>query len=235
MLTLQEINKQVDLYNSCDKANSVPYFDEIVLINNEKTLASVKFEDLKNDKHIIYVSNELSNYDKREQLAILWHEFTHVADYYKNHDKIDNIQYVLKTYSEAHATSIELTRLSHPNDDNLFWKEGKYASAIEVAKSYFSQSANASIRFAESKHPYDFNEMTTQFCYFCGCLMLYNTAHLAYAKLMQDYPKNYFNEINAIGLAIINHDIARAAKYYEFFFQEQKSIALNTYRPDNIK
>ena len=48
---------------------------------------------------------------KKFQIAVLWHEFTHISDFLYYKDGNLNILDIMKSYSEAHAENIKLRYL----------------------------------------------------------------------------------------------------------------------------
>lgn len=74
------------------------------------TFAYVNADEITSEKVNIYCSPKLFIYPKRFQKSKLFHEFTHILDYLNLSTKYneDELYKILSTYSEYHASQIEL-------------------------------------------------------------------------------------------------------------------------------
>lgn len=90
----------------------LPRINPILVNDNEnKTYAHVNSDEIKNDVVNLYYINKLSNFHETFQKSILFHEFTHILDSIMLSRQYSGktLNALLNTYSEYHASQIELS------------------------------------------------------------------------------------------------------------------------------
>ena len=110
MFSINFINEQREYFNLSTNYN-IPKIDDTIYYNNEESFAFISHNEIKNNSYIIHVSSSLLESPKKFQIAVLWHEFTHISDFLYYKDGNLNILDIMKSYSEAHAENIKLRYL----------------------------------------------------------------------------------------------------------------------------
>lgn len=103
-----KILKLVDQYRNLTNCE-LPEFN-INLFNNKNAFAYLEYEELLQNKNILYIDTNLFAYNDNFVKSIIFHEFTHLNDFNYLKDKFNKIQLLelMQTYSEYHASQIEL-------------------------------------------------------------------------------------------------------------------------------
>lgn len=177
MFTLEEINNEVHKYNKYT-SYEIPEFQKVEHDNSNKYFGEIRRNEIMNDNYIIHISDRLYDCPLEFQKSVIWHEATHLYNII-NFKENENIEGIMKTYSEAHAESIQLRFLLHINPKQivnqgtrfLIYETGKEELSI-VTGNYINHSLQALNNFQMSKSPNDFDLFTNNFCYFCGYMML---------------------------------------------------------------
>lgn len=100
-------------YMNLDK-NLMPLLNPINLDNNfdnNTPLMYVISDELTSSIVNLYINPIIYTYNKRFQIAKLYHEFTHILDaqIFSNEFKNKNFEHIMSTYSEYHASQVELS------------------------------------------------------------------------------------------------------------------------------
>ena len=103
-----KILKLVEQYRNLTNCE-LPEFN-INLFNNKNAFAYLEYEELLQNKNILYIDTNLFAYNDNFVKSIIFHEFTHLNDFNYLKDKFNKIQLLelMQTYSEYHASQIEL-------------------------------------------------------------------------------------------------------------------------------
>lgn len=206
MFTLDKINQEVQKLNEYTSYN-VPEFQSIRHDNSSEYFGKIQGSEIKNNNFVIYISNKLYNCPLEFQKSVIWHETTHLYDelrFIKQESK--NLDGIMKTYSEAHATSIQLRYLLHitmkqivnQGKRSLIYKNGKEDLGL-ITANYINYSIKALNDFQKTKLPKDFDSFVNNFCYFCGYMMLKKTsdANKLSAYVISKYP-DHKNELQLL-------------------------------------
>lgn len=153
--------------------------------------AKVQIQELELKKYIIHVNKRMINYLGNYNKAILFHEFTHIYDYLTCPPNI-NKKTFLNSYSECHASSVELSILLSINyrqtvflnqEQAIVW-ETTEKSLIDIV---FMKSTNAQRDLENldidniSKNP------LTSLCYYLGYLRVFSNGMLVLKKEVELY------------------------------------------------
>lgn len=85
------------------------HLDNIVLTENKSYWAEFLAKELYNKNYILYINEKLTQMNDRFIKCVLFHEFTHLADSYQFTDaEYIVFMYIMNTYSECHASEVEL-------------------------------------------------------------------------------------------------------------------------------
>lgn len=220
MFTLEEINNEIQKYNMYTAYN-IPEFRHIEHDDNDKYFGEIRCSEIIEDNYTIHISNELYDCPLEFQKSVIWHEATHLYDIlrFKQNKNMDGI---IKTYSEAHAESIQLRYLLHITSKQivnqgkrfLIYKTGKEDLSI-VTGNFINQSIQALNDFQISKTPRDFDSFTNNFCYFCGYMMLKkrSDSDKLSSYVISKYPKHK-EDLHLLYNSIMSGDFDMSAKIY---------------------
>lgn len=225
MLTLEEINQEVDKFNKFVNYISVPYVQNLVYDDTMGALGKVKYDDLSQDKYIIYLSPAINKFSLKRQKSIVWHELTHILDYCAYKDKYD-IKALLKSYSETHATNVEFHYLTNTsliqkvNDTNIIvdWDENR-KKIVDINAEMLDLFLRNMILFSESGEPGYLDQGINNFLYFCGSIAMQSKAKNILAMVMSNYPAELFKtEFVQLGNAVLHKNISLAILSYVDIF-----------------
>lgn len=157
--------------------------------------AKVQIQELELKKYIIHVNKRMINYLDNYNKAILFHEFTHIYDYLTCPPNI-NKKTFLNSYSECHASSIELSILLSINYRQTVFFDQEQIVAWEDTKKplidiVFMKSANAQKNLESldidniSKNP------LTSLCYYLGYLKVFSNGIFVLKKEVELYKKPF--------------------------------------------
>ncbi|WP_418206057.1 hypothetical protein [Anaerotignum faecicola] len=225
MFTLEQVNHEVDLFVK-ETQMSIPPLTNIIHIDSHKSFACVSSSDIASGKYIIYISNDLCQYDLDYQISVLWHEFVHVHDilYFKN---IKNIKYIMATCSEAFATTTQLEYLCRKSNTKHILYEGQLTTVSAVAQSYFRTSVQYCKDVLSTSNPKSFYNAIRNFSYCCGAILLCWEDPLKFLKEnIDDYPEVFQHDLLQIGDAIFSKNPIRAGNLYEKLHRAQQKQAL---------
>ena len=235
MFTLNEINQEVQKYNKYTSYN-VPKFQSINHDDSDTYLGKIKSAEIINNNFVIHISNKLYDSPLEFQKSVVWHEITHLHDeLYFRKQQPSNVNGIMKTYSEAHATSIQLRYLLHISTKQIV-NQGKrllmYINGKEdlgfVTANYINNSIQALNDFQKTKSPQDFNLFINNFCYFCGYMMLKKTddANKLFSYVITKYPKHK-TDLQLLYKSIINNDFEICSNIYSKLKTEAMIDSLN--------
>jgi len=222
MLSLEQINKEVDLYNKYVNQD-LPYIKDVVYSNSMQCDAKIITSDLELGKYIIYISSNTNNYLLEYQKSIVWHEFTHISDYLIYRENA-NIGDILKSISEAHAESIRLRYLLHLPINKTLNRERRVIAYKEkkdlldnLTGNYGNQSIAAITVFDRDNDPLAFDHAITNFCYMCGYLTLLKEQDKIKIcnYIISLYPQEYKDKLYALSHAILENDVVKSALTYK--------------------
>lgn len=233
MFTLDEINVELEKYNEFVGLKMIPQIHKIEYKDDLKSLGFVDDKDLVFNKYIIYLSSKTTNLPLMRQKAICWHELTHIADYLFYKDKYD-IKSLLKSYSEAHATFIEMHYLTNTplsqkikNVNMKIEYSNELTKVLDVNANHADQFYKGMAMFLETKDPENFDYAMNHFLYFCGCLMLESKGKDIFKKLMQSYELPYFkSDLIILGESIFKKNIQLCIKTYNSIFVQAVELTI---------
>lgn len=220
MFTLDEINNEVQNYNTYT-SYYVPEFHNIEHDNSNRYFGEIRTTEIKNNKYTIHISSELYNCPLEYQKSVIWHETTHLYDILRFRQN-ENMDGIIKTYSESHAVSIQLRYLLHITSKQivnqgkrfLIHKDGRVDLGT-VTANYINQSIQSLNDFQKSKKPNDFDSFTNNFCYFCGYMMLkkHSDADKLSSYVISKFP-NYKSDLQLLYESIMNKNFDMCATIY---------------------
>lgn len=224
MFTLEQVNREIDLFAK-EMNISVPHLTSIVHEDNHHSYARVSLKDITNDKYIIYISNDLYQYDLNYQVSVLWHEFVHIHDmlYFKDNK---NIKYIMTTCSEAFATTTQLEYLCRSGNPQHILHEGKLTTVSAVAQEYFSISVRYCRDTLATANPNSFYDAIVNFSYCCGAMLLCWEDPLLFLKsVIHHYPVIFQPALLLLGNAIFLNNPILAGDIYKRLHQIQQKQA----------
>lgn len=181
MFTLEEINDEISKLNKYLKYN-VPQIISFEYIDTNEFYGQVKREEITNNDYIIHFSNCLDDCVQQYQKSVIWHEATHIHDIIeiKNKYPDKDISSIIASYSEAHATEIQLRYLLKLNSSEIIDQKKRYLPYKtnnkdvlgNITANYINQSVQYIKNFIISKNPKDFKSFINNYCYFCGYIRL---------------------------------------------------------------
>lgn len=181
MFTLEEINDEISKLNKYLKYN-VPQIISLKYIDTNEFYGQVKREEITNNDYIIYFSNCLDDCVQQYQKSVIWHEATHIRDIIeiKNKYPDKDISSIIASYSEAHATEIQLRYLLKLNSSEIIDQKERYLPYKtnnreflgNITANYINQSVQYIKIFNASRNPKDFKSFINNYCYFCGYMRL---------------------------------------------------------------
>lgn len=234
MFTLEEINNEVHKYNKFMNHLSIPYFQSVKYEEFLEANGEIKYSEISKETYVLHLSPQIDNFSIKRQKSIIWHEFTHCFDYFLYKDKYD-IKPLLKSYSESHATLVEMhyltdTSLSEKvNDVNIFvdWDENS-KRIIDINTDLTEGFLKHMIAFEETGQPKIFNHAVNLFLYFCGSISLQSKGITILNKLMDTYPSALFkSDLITLGNAILHKNIQLAVKTYKNMIKQAQIISMN--------
>ena len=157
MFTLEEINNEIQKYNMYTSYN-IPEFQHIEHGDNDKYFGEIRCSEIIEDNYTIHISNELYDCPIEFQKSVIWHETTHLYDILRFRQN-ENMDGIIKTYSESHAVSIQLRYLLHITSKQiinqgkrfLIHKDGR-TDLGTVTANYINQSIQSLNNFQKSKN-----------------------------------------------------------------------------------
>lgn len=201
MHTLETINEELKDY--CTYMNcELPPIVHLQHCELDRIKAKFLPDTPTKGEHTIILTPIFYNQDIQNQQATLWHEFTHLYDWYFNDIKSDSLTVFLYTYSEAHATEIQYRKLLSLNTRQTIGKETRlindskkqpYKNTVAL---YLLNAKEQFEKFQSNKSNDNLTEFVRLLSYYCGCCMLYNsTIQKAYVNSLvyiSDKYKQYF-------------------------------------------
>ena len=224
MFTLEQVNREIDLFTK-ETNISVPHLTNIVHEDNHHSFAHVSLKDIVNGEYIIYISNDLYQYDFNYQISTLWHEFVHIHDmlYFKDNK---NVKYIMATYSEAYATKIDLTYLYKKSNTKHILHEGKLTTVSAVAQEYFSISVRYCRNTLSTANPNAFYSAIVNFSHCCGAMLLCWEDPLHFLKsVIHHYPEIFQPDLLLLGNAIFLSNPILAGNIYKRLHKTQQKQA----------
>lgn len=220
MFTKDEVNSLVLQYNKDFKRN-IPMF-ESVKYDEENANACVRLDEFSQGSYVLHISDKMESFNHKYQESVLYHELTHVFDFFNYKDKCDNISNILKSYSEAHAEVCKIRFLIGIFDKPKILNLSKIKVNFEhesqtlaiVSENYFNQSKYWMEHFLNSYNPMCINIAIGQIMYFCGYLTLEINGKTIFKKMMNLYPEKYRRCIINIGMAVFNNNPITSAEEY---------------------
>lgn len=181
MFTLDEINDEISKLNKYLKYN-VPQIMSFEYIDTNDFYGQVKREEITNNDYIIRFSNCLDDCVQQYQKSVIWHEATHIHDIIDLQNKYPDkdISPIIVSYSEAHATEIQLRYLLKLNSSEIIDQKKRYLPYKSnnkevlgnITANYINQSVQYIKNYNVSRKPKDFKAFISNYCYFCGYMKL---------------------------------------------------------------
>ena len=103
-----KINKLLKQYETFID-NNIPDVN-VEIIETENRFAYFEFEELLDNKNLLYLNEVLFQYDDEFVKSIIFHELTHLYDFYSMRDSFDDVTLcrLMLTQSEYNASQIEI-------------------------------------------------------------------------------------------------------------------------------
>lgn len=228
MFSKEDVNIQVNLFNKYMNT-SIPQIEKIVHYGEEYFSAKIDVSELQNNKHILHISSSLYKEDLNIQHSILWHEFVHILDFYNFKNSATDVRNILKTYSEAHATKIQMKYiLNVPLEQRIFTRYSDLIPTIKVAKDTFDNSIYNANLFSWTFDIHVFDMMVTEFCYYCGLLTLTPNSIQMLTKSINAYPSEFKIELYVLGIAILNKNIDGCEIIYSKIIDKAQKLIIES-------
>lgn len=227
MFTKDNIEKEIHMYEKFTKCKLPDRID--IMYENISSNAIVYKNEIVNGNNVIHLSNLNNKYFEEYQKAILWHEFTHISDII-NFSKTMNekqISGVISTYSEAHATEIELRCLlklkmsktykqPHGSNGEIVSFENEMKSIGAITAQMLNNAYTGYSSFIKTGFPEDFRKFLNNYCYFCGHLNMMNSieANMLINGILNYYNKNDRNTLKDLYNAIHTKNVFKCNDLY---------------------
>ena len=224
MFTLDEINTHKSEYVKYSK-NNIPMITNVIYDLTNGTMGQVNSCNITSDDVVLHLNPELFTYNSKYQIAVLWHEFTHIYD--KLNYDIDpkyNSNYT-KTISEIRATMYEMRfLLGMKSYDKILYDTSKkiyfmnYHPTIESVIIYYDTCCkNYFEKLKVDLSPYNFNNGFNNFMYLCGLVKLtYHDKDFLISKI-KTYPAEYHPFLNKTIESIYNNNDVEVCNIYNDF------------------
>lgn len=222
MFDLNAINQELEKYNKYTSYN-LPLLQNVEHDESTTYYGEIRKDEILSGNFTIHLSNSIYECTEEFQKSVLWHEFTHIYDIlqYKEYPQKD-LEGIMKSYSEAHAESIQLRYLLHMTPKQILnqgvryvnYKTGKESLSV-ITSEYINMSIQSLTNFQISKSPQDFNSFTNNFFYFCGYMLLWkreNADKLAF-HIISSYPK-YKDSLKMLYQSIMDEQYTTVASIY---------------------
>lgn len=182
MYTLETINIELQKYCKYMNCNLPPV---VHLKHTEPNDYKAKFipDTPKQGEYTIELTPFFYNQDIQNQEATLWHEFTHLYDWYYNDIDDSDKTIFLYSYSEAHATEIQYRKLLGLNTRQTIGKEIRSLkdtskkSYKTLCASYLNNAKIAFEKFQVNKATDSLTNFMRILSYYCGCCLIYNNTY----------------------------------------------------------
>lgn len=198
MFTLEEINEEVMKFNkylSC----IIPDITSFEYSDTQRYYGEVKKEEIVNGLYIIHFSNLLNNCVESYQRSVIWHELVHIYDilWMINQYPDTDVSTIISSYSEAHATEIQLRyllkitpiQIVNRGKRYLPYKNNDKEDLSVITSEYINQSIQFAKNFQNSNNLNDFKSFINNYCYLCGHMKMKRKAD---ADKLIDYVHNLF-------------------------------------------
>ena len=223
MFTVDEVNKEIQNYIKYTSYN-VPTIQEVIYVDSYDWYGEVTNQEILENKYIIRFSNNLDNCPLEFQKSVIWHEVTHIVDIINNkHLETSALGGMMSTYSEAHATAIQLRFLLHITPKQivnqgkrvLYYSNGRQDIGT-VTANYINKSYQYLMDFGETKQPKDFQSFIREFSYFCGYMFLKNTkdAESLMDAIIKKFPQSYQSDLYDLYIHIVTSNHIGCAAIY---------------------
>lgn len=235
MFTLAEINKERIEFQNYTKYN-IPIIQDVLYEETNSFYGKIKREDSLNGKCVIHLSNSSNKLPLEYQKSIIWHEFVHLYDKTIINLEGNSFYYALATYSEAHASSIQLRYLLHISLNvkigaerrKLIGENGK-TTLDTINIDYFNKCIAMSRIIDINPTPECFNLLINYFCYFCGYLLLLKreNADKIIFEATKKLSQNHISIFLELYQAIMDCNYKKCAAIYDGLYTYYKGIILN--------
>lgn len=174
------------------------------------TTAKFNINELLNDNYILHINPSIRNYNETHIKAILFHEFTHLYDFFVINNKLSDVNEIktyLNSYSESNASNVELEiLLKLPHKSQLYYNDLNisipYLKDEITLANFLSEKFTGAICALLSFEPNPIIHPVTQLCYYFG-----------YLKTLSNGKALFNNEIHEIKTPLKN-DIIKLANAY---------------------
>lgn len=238
MFTIEKINREIDKYNIFTKY-SIPYFEYLVYGDYGGTQAKILLSELKEGIYKIYINNTMNKFPQEYQNSVLWHEFTHVRDFLVYSAEYENnLNDILKSYSEVHAENIKLRYLLHLNMKQTIGSErrllltqfGKRTVAQQYVQ-YVETSILELESFISTGNPHDIDHGLSTYFHFCALIKLHNTINKSslFSGTIIKYPNTFQMKLTELYKHINSDNIIGCAEAYNAIMMEALQYSCDHY------
>lgn len=235
MFTLEEINEERINFQKYTSYN-IPIIQDIIVEDTNNFYAKIKKNDISNGRYFVHVSNIMDEVPLEYQKSIIWHEFVHLYDTFNINLNGNHLYYALDTYSEAHASSIQLRYLLHislkakisAERRTLIGENGKTTLDV-ISIDYFNKCIAMSRIIDIHPTPECFNALINYFCYFCGYLFLLKRedADKVIVEAIKKLSQNHISIFLELYQTIMDCNHEKCAAIYDGLYTYYKGIILN--------
>lgn len=208
---IQEYYNQYKVFvKNINLPNIVPVFD-ISKAHINASFAYIDVDELNNSTIILYIDENLFQYNERFCKSILFHEFTHVLDGVQTFKKIrlsdiEKFNKIMATYSEYHASQIEiLCNIGYKKvkpiskrfniSDKVYFKD----DLVDIENYIIYPLANASVILNKDKYAYfDLKDIEYNIKYLMAekSIMYYLGKYSVCEKYANKKPHDFFHEFS---------------------------------------
>ena len=229
MISLEFINSERINFNKYTHYD-IPIINNVFYERLIDTDAKVNYTDLVNNSISIYLSPKVDSYAIKYQQSVLWHEFTHISDFYRYKLLFPTlINDILKSYSETHAKILQLRYLldfslhqTISKEKRTIFFQNKEIDLSTYATDMGNKSIHCAFSFIQSKTPQDFDAFMNYYFYFLGYIILHEKEHAfkLIKYVISKYPQQLHIDLYNLFISIFSDNAENSAIIYQKMFKQ---------------
>lgn len=190
------------------------HIDNIVMAENKSYWAEFVVKELYNKNYTLYINEKLTQMNERFIRCVLFHEFTHLADSYQFADaEYIVFKYIMYTYSECHASEVELIQKIKLINEPISIQSKMYTG--ETLKEFMDNQLS-DVKY-DIERAINYNEAINirSLYYFCGYLKALEEYKITYTyniHFQENLLTDYCN--NIIKIMMYQHSVSQITKSY---------------------
>lgn len=188
----------------------LPMLNEVKFVKEDSFWARFQSQELYNKKYILYVNEELFQKNNYFIEQTLYHEFTHLMDSLKflSYDS-DNFKKVMISYSEFHASEIEMLKRLEQVEGDISLQSEIYHVGILSIQYFMTQSFEHLLKDLElmsnNSNIKNFYFNTNKLFYFFGYISALKQYKIDYDFNIYKVPSLFLNVCIKLNSMIINN------------------------------